>query len=66
MRAQQGIDWPALADLVCGILESVNAEHEQFQVEAWRRGTTLEQLTAAAIVEALAERVEGSPPPGLN
>ncbi len=57
-RQQGGNDWAALSDLVCGILKFVNAGRENFEVEASRRGLTLDQLTAAAIVEAIAERVE--------
>jgi hypothetical protein len=53
------IDWGAVGDLVCQILVAVRDQSARFEAEARARGISLEQLTAAAITEAVREQVEG-------
>jgi len=53
------IDWRQLGDLVCEVLEVVRLHAAAFEAQARARGITVEQQTAAAIVEAIRERIEG-------
>jgi hypothetical protein len=46
-----------VASLVLEILESVRVHRKRFLLEARQRGITLEQLLAAAITEAVRERL---------
>jgi hypothetical protein len=55
---KQRTDWKQLGDLVTAILESIKEQRNSCEAEARRRGITLEQLTAAAILMAIRERVE--------
>ena len=51
-------DWRAVGDLVCAILDSIYVQNRStFAVEAARRKITVEQLAAAAITEAVREKL---------
>jgi len=58
----RGIDWGELADLVAATLAAISNSRERFEAEALRRGITVEELTAAAVIEAIRESVEGGRP----
>ena len=55
------IDWEALAELVATILVTISENPSRFEAEARLRDITIEQLKAAAIVEAIRDQVEGGP-----
>jgi hypothetical protein len=59
MARPKAIDWSAIADLVCQILEEVRVERKGLQKVAAQRGVTLEQLMGAAITQAIRERLAG-------
>jgi len=59
VAATRRIDWNGVADLIGRILAAVARQPEVFAAEAQRRGISVEQVTTAAIVEAVRERVEG-------
>lgn len=56
-------DWISVADRVLAILTRVAKHRESFAAEAAKRGITVEQLTAAAITEAVREQAEQSTQP---
>ena len=57
-RVTSNVPWSEIGDLVCSTLESVRENQDRFEAEADRRNITLEQLTSAAIVEAMRRRIE--------
>ena len=59
MRRIPRIDWAGLASLAAAILAKVRDNPTRFEAEARGSGITVEELTAAAIIEALREQIEG-------
>jgi hypothetical protein len=57
-KRKAAIDWKALADLICQVLETVRDNYALFQSEARSHGITLEQLTAAALIQVIEETLE--------
>lgn len=53
------VPWSEIGDLVCSILVNMRDNEDRFEAEAQRRNITLEQLTSAAIVEAIRQHIEG-------
>jgi hypothetical protein len=53
------MDWSNLRDLICAVLVSVFRNEKRVALEAVRRGTTVDQLTAAAITEAVRRHTQG-------
>jgi hypothetical protein len=51
--------WSNLRDLICAVLVSVFRNEKRFALEAVRRGTTVDQLTAAAITETIRRHIQG-------
>jgi len=52
------IDWLQVGDLVLDVLQMVGRQRKRLAAEASRWGISLGQLTAAAIVEAIRDRIE--------
>ena len=65
-KGTERMDWVQLGDLVCAILGKIRDNPRFFEAAARERGIEVEQLTAAAIIQAIRERVEAAPSGGAR